>query len=153
MAKDLTPWRPLQRDWDDKFALDFAMTLAGSGSKPSELLAEYEFEPADLERFTHDPVFMQKVQHFQNQLKENGATFRVKAKMQAELLLDNSWDLIHTPDVSPAVKADLIKWTAKVAGYDNNKDTGPSDGGVKINIIMGDASHVGPVGVRQVEDE
>lgn len=153
MTRDITPWRPLQREWDDKFALDFAMTLAGSGSKPSELLAEYEFEPADLERFSQEPMFMQRVEFFQRQLKENGATFRIKAKAQAELLLDNSWDLIHNPEVSPAVKADMIKWTAKVAGYDNNKESGSSDGGVKINIIMGDASHVGPVGVRQVEDD
>jgi hypothetical protein len=150
--KELIPWRPLQRDWDDRFALDFAMTLEGSGSKPAQLLAEYEFEAADLERFSQEPLFVQRVEYFQNQLKEHGATFRVKAKAQAELLLDKSWDLIHNPDVSPAVVADLIKWTAKMGGLEPTKDSGPADGGVKINIIMGGASYTGPVGVRQSDE-
>lgn len=150
--KELTPWRPLQRNWDDKFALDFAMTLEGSGSKPAELLAEYEFEAADLERFGQEPLFVQRVEYFQNQLKEHGASFRVKAKMQAELLLDKSWDIIHNPDVSPAVQADLIKWTARMGALEPNKDTGAADGGVKINIIMGNASYEGPVGVRTSDE-
>lgn len=143
---------PLQRRWSDRFALDFAMTLEGSGSKPQSLLAEYGYLPSDLAEFSREPLFMRKVEQFQKQLQENGFTFKVKAQMQAEELLDTSWELIHA-DVSPAVKADLIKWTAKVAGFE---PTGGKDGGVgnavQININMGDPSLSAPPGIRTIEN-
>ena len=139
------------RRWTDRFALDLAMTLEGSGSKAEDLLVEYEFTADDLVAFGQEPLFAQRVDHFRNQLKEKGFTFRLKAQAQAEMLLDNSWDLIHTPDVSPAVKADLIKWTAKVAGYDTVKDGAAGDQGVKINIFLGDPKEAPPAGMRTIE--
>jgi hypothetical protein len=45
-------------------------------------------------------------------------TFRIKARMQAEGLLQTSWHLIHNKDTPAAVKADLIKHTWKVAGVE-----------------------------------
>lgn len=147
------PAAPLSTRWTDRFALDLAMTLEGSGDKPAELLREHGYTPADLEAFGKDPLFAQRVNGYRTQLRERGLTFKLKAQVQAELLLDTSWDLIHTPDVSAAVKADLIKWTSKVAGFDNNKDTsGGSDNGVVININMGDAN-APPPGIRVIDHE
>ena len=59
----ISPKAPLSnRRWSERFAMDFAMTLLGSGSKPSELLKEYEFEPSDLETFSAEPMFLQRVE-------------------------------------------------------------------------------------------
>lgn len=144
---------PLQRRWDDRFVLDLAMTLEGSGSTVPVLLKEYGFAAADLKAFSQEPLFIQRVEHFQTQLKERGFTFKLKAQAQAELLLDTSWDVIHGIDVSPAVKADLIKWTAKMAGFEPTKETLGGDQGVKINIFMGDVSQAPPSGMRTIEHE
>ena len=50
-------------------------------------------------------------------------TFKLKARAQAEELLTTSWTLIHSPEVSPAVKADLIESTVKWGGLEPKNDT------------------------------
>lgn len=144
---------PLQRRWDDRFAQDLAMTLEGSGSKMPDLLKEYDLTPDDLTAFSAEPLFAQRVEHWRNQLQTEGFTFRLKAKAQAEELLDTSYTIIHDRDVSPAVKADLIKWTAKMAGYEPTKDSGMGESGVKINIFMGDPTNAPASGMRVIEQE
>lgn len=129
---------PLATRWTDRFALDLAMSLEGSGDPPAVLLKEHNHTPHDLEVFSKDPLFTQRVENYRHQLREKGLTFKLKAQVQAELLLDTSWDVIHNEDTSPAVKADLIKWTAKVAGFEPSKDSqAAGDTGVTITINMG----------------
>lgn len=145
---------PLTSRWTDRFALDLAMSLEGSGDKPALMLKEHGYTAYDLEVFSKDPLFEQRVQNYRVQLREKGLTFKLKAQVQAELLLDTSWNIIHDADVSPAVKADLIKWTSKVAGYEPNKDAGAvGDNGVVINIHMGDPAMAAPSGIRTIDHE
>lgn len=145
---------PLSTRWTDRFALDLAMSLEGSGDKPAALLKEYEFTAYDLEVFSKDPFFLKRVEDFRIQLREKGFTFKLKAQIQAEELLDTSWDIIHTQDVSPAVKADLIKWTSKVAGFEptggKNDNTGNA---VQIVINMGDPKDAAPAGMRVIDHD
>jgi len=136
---------PLYRtDWNDRIALDLALTLEGSGDTVHELLDHYNLDRDDLRRFTADSVFNQRVSHFRGEIQNNGLSFKTKAKVQAEELLGTSWNLIHDPGVSPSVKADLIKSTVKWAGYEPKTDTidaGLGSGAVRINInINGNSS-------------
>lgn len=129
---------PLSRPWTDRFVIDIAMSLEGTGDRAEVVLAAHGYTDSQLLEFSRDPLFAQRVEYFRNDLRNNGFSFKQKAKAQAELLLDTSWEIIHDIDTSPAVQADLIKWTAKMAGYEPTKDTAADGGGVKINIIMGD---------------
>jgi hypothetical protein len=89
--------------------------------------------------FNKDPVFLRQVEVYRGEIHDKGILFKTKARMQAEDLLTTSWCLIHNPDVSAAVKADLIKSTVKWAGLEPKNDTsdaGPS-GGVRITINLG----------------
>lgn len=142
----------LRRKWDDRLALDLAFTLEGSGGAVSELLDAYRLTEEELADFGRDPQFEKRVNYWRQQAQTEGFTFRVKAKAQAEHLLDTSFGIIHDVDVSPAVKADLIKWTAKMAGYEPTKETLSETSGVKINIIMGDATGV-KAGIQQIESQ
>ena len=58
-------------------------------------------------------------------------------------ILTTSWTLIHSPDVSAAVKADLIKSTVKWGGLEPKNDVlaEGGSGGVKITINLGDQEH------------
>ena len=69
-------------------------------------------------------------------MQENGLSFKAKARAQAEDLLAHSYDLATDPLCSAAVRADLIKWTAKVAGLEpTTKDTEKTGGGgLVLNI-------------------
>jgi hypothetical protein len=80
-------------------------------------------------------------------------TFRLKARAQAEELLTTSWTLIHSNDVSAAVKADLIKSTVKWGGLEPQKDMSGGDGpqgGVSITINL-DSQQAAPKVIEHVE--
>jgi hypothetical protein len=125
--------------WSDRLAFDIALALEGSGETLDEIKQRHRIRSDDLLVFNKDPVFLKKVEHYRGEVRDKGLTFRLKARAQAEELLTTSWGLIHSPEVSPAVKADLIKSTVKWAGLEVKTDewTGGATGGVKININFG----------------
>ena len=98
----------------------------------------HRIDADDLLAFNRDPVFLKRVETYRDEVREKGITFRLKARAQAEELLTTSWTLIHNPDVSAAVKADLIKSTVKWAGLETKGDVAEGgSGGVSITINLG----------------
>lgn len=125
--------------WSDRLAFDVALTLEGSGETLQEVMGRHSIDANDLIVFKRDPVFLKKVEHYRDEVREKGMTFRLKARAQAEELLTTSYLLIHDPGVSPAVKADLIKSTVKWAGLEpkNDDNSEGAAGGVRITINLG----------------
>lgn len=132
----------LANRWSDRFAFDIALRLEGSGDDLDEILQRHNIAAADLLEINQDPLFLKRVAAYRDDIRDKGVTFRMKARAQAEELLTTSWTLIHSPDVSAAVKADLIKSTVKWAGLEPKGDdsgAGPA-GGVRITINLGNES-------------
>jgi hypothetical protein len=128
--------------WSDRLAFDVALTLEGSGESLQEVMDRHKITADDILTFNTDPVFLKKVEHYQNEVRDKGLTFRLKARAQAEELLVTSWHLIHDPAVSPAVKADLIKSTVKWGGLEpKNTEVSEGGGGVRITINLGNQQH------------
>ena len=124
--------------WSDRLTFDIALALEGSGEDLDEIKDRHGVTASDLLVFNKDPVFLKRVESYREDIREKGMTFKLKARAQAEELLTTSWGLIHSPDVSPAVKADLIKSTVKWAGLEaKTEETVAGGGGVKININFG----------------
>jgi len=125
--------------WTDRLAFDIALQLEGSGEDVSEILKRHSLSVMDLQKLRKDKVFTSRVKAYRDDIRDKGLTFRLKARAQAEELLTTSWLLIHNPDVSPAVKADLIKSTVKWSGLEpkNNDDNASATGGVSITINLG----------------
>lgn len=125
--------------WSDRLAFDVALRLEGSGEAIADILTRHSITPLDMQDFGKDPVFLKRVEHYRSEVRDKGLTFKLKARAQAEELLKTSWLLIHSPDVSAAVKADLIKSTVKWAGLEPKNE--PMDaggaGGVRITINLG----------------
>lgn len=129
--------------WSDRLAFDVALMLEGSGETLQEVVTRHKITTQDILAFNKDPIFLKKVEHYQNEVREKGLTFKLKARAQAEELLTTSWMLIHDPGVSPAVKADLIKSTVKWGGLEpkNEVSADGAGGGVKITINLGGQTH------------
>ena len=125
--------------WSDRLAFDIALTLEGSGETLQEVMTRHNITANEILIFNGDPVFLKKVEHYREEVREKGITFRLKARAQAEELLTTSWMLIHDPAVSPAVKADLIKSTVKWGGLEPKTEVGTEGGtgGVRITINLG----------------
>lgn len=136
--------------WSDRLAFDVALTLEGSGETLQEVMGRHSIDANDLIVFKRDPVFLKKVEHYRDEVREKGMTFRLKARAQAEELLTTSYLLIHDPGVSPAVKADLIKSTVKWAGLEpkNDDNAEGAAGGVRITINLGSSQK----DARTIED-
>lgn len=128
--------------WPDRLALEVALFLMDSGSDLDEIAKKYNLSLTDFQSFQNDPLFIQQVDLYKEKLEAGGKSFKLMAQAQAMELLDTAWQLIHSPDTSAAVKADLIKNTVKWAGYEPKPDTVASDtgsaGGVNITINLGD---------------
>lgn len=130
--------QPAQTSWSNRFAFEVALKLEGSGEDLTEILNRHGYDANDMLVFNADPTFLKTVKGYREDVREKGLNFKLKARAQAEELLTTSWLLIHSPEVSPAVKADLIKSTVKWAGLDTTPDgPGEASGGVKITINLG----------------
>lgn len=125
--------------WTDRLAFDVALALEGSGESLDEIKQRHKITASELVVFNKDRVFLKQVETYRDEIRDKGLTFKLKARAQAEELLTTSWGLIHSPDVSPAVKADLIKSTVKWAGLEAKTEEGGGGaaGGVRININFG----------------
>jgi len=129
--------------WSDRLAFDIALLLEKSGETLDEVIERHAITPSDMLAFNEDPIFRKKVEIYRDDIREKGVTFRLKARAQAEELLVTSWQLIHSPEVSPAVKADLIKSTVKWGNLEPKKDgmDADADGRFTITINLGETVH------------
>jgi hypothetical protein len=77
-----------------------------------------------------DGHFAKMLERVTKDVRENGLSFRSKARLQAEELLQHSFNMATDENVNPSVRADIIKWTAKVGGLEpKEKDEGKAAGG------------------------
>lgn len=102
---------------------------------------EYGISREEWDELRHHPQFITDVAAAAEELKKEGMSFKMKARLQSEELLKTSWRLIHSSnnDVPPSVKADLIKFTIRAAGYEADAKNGANanTNNLQININLG----------------
>ena len=111
--------------------------IALGDKKVREVCEAYGLTKADWEELRYNKMFIADVERAKAELVKEGVSFKIKARMQSEAMLKTSWDLVHdkTGDVPPSVKADLIKFTARVAGLDT-KETNPQSLQNALQIVF-----------------
>jgi hypothetical protein len=127
---------------DDPALLGFPpllpMELALHTASVPEICASYEVTKEEFLVLIEDPLFVQAYAAAKEALARDGMSFKTKAKLQAEKLLEKSWSLIHSDNTPSAVKADLIKSTVRWAGYEPKGDNALGNGSAfQININLG----------------
>jgi len=141
----LEPLTPLKTDLrradlSDPAHLGFPPTLPlelALGEMPrGEILAAYSLTPQTWDKLRANPAFQKALADAVESLQRDGMSFRIKARMQSEALLETSWALIHSNATPSAVKADLIKHTHRVAGLEP-KENATSISPLQININLG----------------
>jgi hypothetical protein len=104
--------------WPSSLPLELAL-----GQQPvRDICRAYGIARTEYARLRADPAFRRAVEEAIETLQEEGASFQLKARAQAEALLTTSWGLIHRPldEVSASVKATLIQMTIRCAGLDQS---------------------------------
>jgi hypothetical protein len=122
MSQDLR-LTPSYFPYDARMCFEIAL-----GLDPLEkILDRYGIDKPTFVKLAANTQFKQQIIEFRKEIKDKGLSFKEKAKMMAEDMLTTAYDIIHHTATSAAVKADLIKWTAKIAGYDTPADTQPQN--------------------------
>lgn len=122
---------PAKVAWPASLPIELALKTAA----PQDLKDHYGFNDEEWTALRQNPVFIKELTDACDLVKQEGMTFRLKARLQAEALLETSWRLIHAPgsEVPANVKADMIKTTFRVAGFDN-KEGVQGGNGTALNI-------------------
>lgn len=132
--------RPRRVGIDDPAIFGFPPTLPielALGDMPrNEILKAYEITPAYWDVLRNNVTFRKALSDAVEKLQREGMSFRVKAQMQSEALLETSFKMIHDKNVPHNVRADLIKTTYKVAGLEPKESASAAVGALQINIHL-----------------
>lgn len=124
---------PTDIAWPPTLPIELALKTA----TPTELQIEYGYTDEEWSALPRNKVFLLDLAAACELVRQEGMSFKLKAKLIAEENLKTTWKLIHAPnaDVPPTVKADLIKSCARWAGFDSREATGAPAGPVNPNTL------------------
>lgn len=130
--------------FDPRLAYELALEM----DTPTNVFGRYGYGREEAVRVMGTPGFIATVKKYRDEIVTGGVSFRLKAKIQAEDLLTHSYEMATDPEVPPAVRADLIKWTARVANLEpkDKGEGGAAGAGFTLNISFGkDSAPTRPV--------
>lgn len=126
---------PTSLVWPPTLPIELALKTAS----PAELQREYGYTDDEWEALPRNPVFMRELAGACELVRQEGMSFKLKAKLIAEENLKQVWKMIHADHalVPAAVKGKLIELTARWAGFDprNNGEEGAHGGPVNANTL------------------
>lgn len=126
---------PARCTWPSSLLVELALKTA----PPADLKDHYGFDDEEWQALRDNPQFIAELGAMCELVKKEGMGFKMKARLQAEAMLETSWRLAHAPssEVPANVKADLIKTTFRVAGFDNKEaasNVNASQFNIQINL-------------------
>lgn len=135
---DLTrPTNPvLHVAWDKRLLVDVAI-----GTPEDAILDAYDLTVHHYRAILADLGFQVALNALRKDLQQDGMSFKLKAQLQAEAMLEEHWMLVHDRETVPAETrrkaiADTVRW----AGFDNSGGAGGAGGGgFTINIDLSNA--------------
>lgn len=125
------PTTAAELTFDPRIAYEVALGV----DQPERVIAKYGLDADAAAALMLNQVFALTVAKYKEEVLASGVSFKLKAKIQAEDLLSHSYLIATDPEAPMAVRADLIKWTTRVAGLEPKEDKGAGpQGGFTLNI-------------------
>ncbi|MBT9176533.1 MAG: hypothetical protein DDT20_00852 [Firmicutes bacterium] len=125
----------LYRKAHERLAVELA--LAGPmREEPEAVFARYGYTPDQAIALLESRVFLVLLERVGAEVREQGLSFRAKARAISEDLLPHAYEIATDPQQSAAVRADLIKWSAKVAGHEPKEKDEVKGGGFNLSITF-----------------
>ena len=117
----------------ERLALELAMAMDDADA----IFARNGYTRDDALIMANSPAFAVILERTMREVKEQGLSFRAKARAQAEELLAHSFEIATDPTQSSAVRLDAIKWTAKVGDLEPKvKEESKTGGGLTLSITF-----------------
>lgn len=131
---------PAELVWPPTLPIELALKTAD----PDVIRQEYGYSPEDWAMLPQNPVFLKDLAAACELMRQEGMSFKMKAKLIAEDNLAEVFRLTRDPACPPAVKGKLIELTARWAGFDPRTNGEEGSGGalqantLNIQINLGD---------------
>lgn len=127
---------PTSLVWPPTLPIELALKTA----TPDQIRVEYGYTEEEWAALPRNPTFMRDLAGACERVRQEGMSFKLKAKLIAEENLKQVWKMIHQDHtlVPAAVKGKLIELTARWAGFDEraaNNQGGGSGGPVNANTL------------------
>ncbi len=121
------------------FSPALAFDLALGIDTPRDVAQRHGLTETELTEIQQHEQFKKLLATFEEQLAEHGVSFRTKAALHAEVMLDTvMWNLMKDPMTPSATKLDIFKTLAKLAGYEPKQVVDPGTGNsFKLVINLG----------------
>lgn len=126
---------PTSLAWPPTLPIELALKTA----TPAELRIEYGYSEAEWAALPRNPVFMSDLAAACEMVRQEGMSFKLKAKLIAEENLKETFKMVRESHavVPPAVKGKLIELCARWAGFDPKTYGGDGAGGpVNANTLQ-----------------
>ena len=94
--------------WPPRLSFDMAM-----GESDERLCHLHNITSDDLTSLRLNPTFRREVAKHEKEVRDNGLTFRAKARVQAEMYLEDLHELVTAVDTPASVRLDAIKSVVK----------------------------------------
>jgi len=140
-------------DWE-RTALSVARNQVGPRRPAHELIMDLGLTEHEFELLCEDHLFRRKVREFAKELTENGSSFALKARVQAEELLKTQFKIARDPDTPPSVAIAAISNTVRWAGFDKRPEATAEDvaNRPKISISINLGTDTKTITVDQLPD-
>lgn len=137
--------------FDPRLAYEIALEI----DDPVAVMAKYGYVGDQAVALLKEVAFALAVKNYRSEISTSGISFKLKARVQAEDLLTHSYNIATDPEAPASVRADIIKWTAKMAGYEPKEDGGAKGGGAGFNLNItftdGGTTHVTQAVKKEVQ--
>lgn len=131
----------LERDSKDPTSLVWPPTLpielALKTASPGELRIEYGYTDEEWDALRGNPVFLSELAGACELVRQEGMSFKLKAKLIAEENLKEVFRMTRDPNCPAQVRGKLIELTARWAGFDprTNGEEAVGGGALQANTL------------------
>jgi len=137
MPTDLVAVSPvgpeLRPEWSMHLVMDVAL-----GASTDSILESHDLQHHQFEAICANPQFSMQVAALRKDLEKEGATFRLKAQLQADFYLVKAHQMIMDPDTDSRVVTRLIEDVVRWGGLDQPEQLGKTSiGAFSISINFG----------------
>ena len=125
----------LYKTTHERLAVELAMKM----DEPEDIFQRYGMTMDEGLALLSQPSFALILSRIGKEIAENGLSFKAKIKAIAEDLLPTAHSLASDPLTAATVRADIIKWAAKLAGHEpkeSKEGTGIGQGGLTLSITF-----------------
>ena len=127
-TKTKPQWVPAQgapnvNPWDPRLVLDLALAIEDT----TPILERYDLQQEDYDALMRTPSFRRDLALTMREVRENGLSFKHKARVQAESYLEVLDQLVYSPATPASTRLDGIKQAVTWGGLGPPKDGSGSE--------------------------